>query len=165
MFLCCFTTRAYRRVYYIRLSSLRYANLEAPFCSLYTTPHHPGQRGQRGQRIGLFGVIPKLFRVGGYPERTAVPNGRPFRAEGWIRRGKPDTDIKKDKARLRAELARLEQSLGVSGTVGPDRYNDELNKLVDVAKAVRSFAKSVPCRGETRAGMDARIAELRADGV
>ena len=27
--------------------------------------------------MGPFGVIPKLFRVEGYSERKAVPNGRP----------------------------------------------------------------------------------------
>jgi hypothetical protein len=75
----------------------------------------------------------------------------------------PDTDIKKENAKLRAELTRLKQAPDGSGTVEPETNNDELDKLVADAKAVRSLAKSVPGLGDALAGMDARIAEIRAD--
>ena len=77
-------------------------------------------------------------------------------------RATPDTDVKKENAKLRAELARLKQAPGRSGTVELET-NDELDKLVADAKSVRALAKSVPCLGDALAGMDARIAELRAD--
>jgi hypothetical protein len=73
-------------------------------------------------------------------------------------RAKPDTDIKKEHAKLRAEHARLKHAPGGSGTGEPEANNDELDKLVADAKAVRSLAKSVPCLGDALAGMDARIA-------
>ena len=74
-----------------------------------------------------------------------------------------DTDAKNENAKLRAELARLKKAQDGSETFKPETNNDELDKLVADAKAVRVLSKSVPGLDDALAGMDARIEKLRAD--